>query len=267
MLCRQLGDAVRGNRPRQRTLRHGQFCGVAIHRRGRGVDKTTQRAGRARGIQESLGGDDVQADIRLEAFAPAASDSRLPGLVEDVVDAFHKRPEVRFGEVSSDEPEPPAGGQRCDVELLELGVVVIGERVDADYLATIRHQALRDVRADEAGRPSDQAAATDVARHPAIIGRCSDVRELAQRGAGVAGGAWSTGLRAGGLPGEDCTIARVGVTGFEGADSALSPAASMAATVNVYCVPLVRPETQTLDAGALTMMVVWRTPATYSLIL
>src|SRR6266851_2202450 len=267
MLCRQLGDAVRGNRPRQRTLRHGQFCGVAIHRRGRGVDKTTQRPGRACRIQESLGGDDVQADIRLEAFAPAAPDPRLPGLVEDVVDAFHKRPEVRFGEVSSDEPEPPAGGQRCDVELLELGVVVIGERVDADDLAAIRHKALCDVRTDEAGRPSDQAAATDVARHPPIIRRCSDVRDGAQRGGGVPEGPWSTGLRGGGLPPPDCAVARVGVTGLEGADSALSPGASMAATVNVYCVPLVRPETHTLDAGALAMMVVWRTPATYSLIL
>ncbi len=57
----------------------------------------------------------------------------------------------------------------------------------------------------------------------------------------------------------------LGVTAFVGADAGLVPTALVAVTVNVYGVPLVRPDTvAVVGAGVpLTVVVGWATPLAY----
>ena len=82
----------------------------------------------------------------LEVVTPARTDTRLPGEMEDAVRSPDQLAQRILDEVGSDDVEPDG------VLLLQLGVVVVREGVDADDLVALRHERLGEVRADETRR-------------------------------------------------------------------------------------------------------------------
>src|SRR5207302_8790730 len=103
--------------------------------------------GTGRRLEDLLAREQVAADVEREVAPPARADARLPGEVKDTVEPGEVEPAVR-------EVDPPEL-ERPRVLLLQGGVVVVGEAVDADDVVALAEQRLGEVRADETRRAGD----------------------------------------------------------------------------------------------------------------
>jgi len=86
--------------------------------------------------------------------------ARLRGKMDDVGKPMCRekcRSRGSVGEVQPDELKILRLGQLRETRLLELRIIVVGNAVDADDVATSVEQAARDMKTDEAGSAGDEA--------------------------------------------------------------------------------------------------------------
>ena len=130
------------------------------------VDARARRVGQvgdprvAAGLEEVEEPDEVALDVAVGVL-DAVADARLGGKVDHPVEAMRREAGLdggTIGEVGADEGIGVASplGELGEAGLLEPGVVVVVDVVEADHLVTPRKQCPRDVKADEAGIARDQ---------------------------------------------------------------------------------------------------------------
>ena len=156
VLAAELRDPVGRHGPRHDVLRGRVALRLAVDRRGGGEDDP--HAAVCRGLEEALRGQQVPVEIGLEDV-PEAPNARLPGQVEDAVEAVDFDRVAR--EVTPDDRLP------ARVLLLQGDVVVVREAVEADDVVPLGAEGLGQVGADEAGGAGDEIA------HQAVSGRSS----------------------------------------------------------------------------------------------
>nr|KEP22883.1 hypothetical protein DA06_15075 [Georgenia sp. SUBG003] len=108
------------------------------------------------GLEEPVGGQHVAVDVRRELRAPGPGHPRLRGEVDDGVDTLEEGAEVGGDQVVVDEREGRVRRGRAQVPPLDLGVVGVGEGVDAAHRPALAQQPFRDVAPDEPGGAGEQ---------------------------------------------------------------------------------------------------------------
>jgi len=124
--------------------------GVPVDRGAGSVDQPPQSGATGR-LQESLGQQDVSFEIDRELRPPGSAYAGLAGQVIDDVSADKKRIQGNCQQIAPPERESAAAEQWTEVVPFARGIVVRGQRVDADYLVPAGQQVFTQVGTDEAG--------------------------------------------------------------------------------------------------------------------
>ena len=153
MLRGKLGDAVRGERARQLILSRRESLGIAIDRRGGGINDADGVL--LYGLEKDLGGEDVVVYVALKSLSPTCTDARLGGEMEDGLRPREDRGPIALDDVFLDPLEFWMRCQGFQMIVLDPDRIIIGQAIHAGDLVAEIKQTLREGRADEPGRAGD----------------------------------------------------------------------------------------------------------------
>ena len=164
----ELRHAVGRERARRRGLVRRQRLRLPVDRRGRGVHEPVAGVPVRAGLEQVLGREQVVAQVRLEARAPARPHAGLGGEVKDRVDVGDEVGELAARQVDRHEVEGIPLARALEVADLRRTAVVVVEAVDADDVDAVTQERLGQRRADESGTAGDKGPAD-------LTFRCSSV--------------------------------------------------------------------------------------------